>query len=547
MSAAIRVLEDQVIDQIAAGEVVERPASVVKELVENALDAGAGAVDVTLREGGAALIQVADDGIGMDPQDALMCVERHATSKIREVEDLTQVQSFGFRGEALPSIAAVSRFELLTRPRGEDAGTRVRMAGGTLIDVRQAAAAPGTVVTARDLFYGLPARRAFLRTTATEVGHCVQSVLRIALGRPEVAFTLRHGGRRLVDAPVGEAADRARALLGADARDLTPVAAQRDDLRLRGLVSPPGVHRAGGAGALFLYVNGRWVRDLVLRRAVYQAYRDLVPKGRAPLVVLQLWIPGEGVDVNVHPTKAEVRFTDPNRVAAFVAGALSDTVGRRAPPPHRVPVRPLEGSLPFAGVPAPEPRLPPLPPPASAPLVVPPRPPAPVVAEPVSGLDAELLGMVGTRYAVGRRAGLLWLVDAGRLARRVQAACAAAPGRRLLAPVVVRLAQEAAALAQAHQEQFAAHGLDVSLFSATEVAVRAVPPSLAGAAPEALLTVALQAIVAGTEVPSAWGEVLPVPAAAPDLLAVRTLLAEAAEYGVEVPSRTVDPAAALGA
>ncbi|MEQ1505617.1 MAG: DNA mismatch repair endonuclease MutL, partial [Myxococcota bacterium] len=321
----VRLLESRVIDQIAAGEVVERPASVVKELVENALDAGARSIDVTLKDGGRTLVRVADDGAGMGRQDAMLAIERHATSKIRDVEDLASVRTLGFRGEALPSIAAVSRFELVTRPRDDDAGTRIRIDAGVLTDVRTVGAAPGTVVEVRTLFHTLPARKAFLRSAGTELGHAVEVVTRAALVRPDVAFVLRHEDRVLVRAQGGTTlATRATTLLGLDAT--IPVEVGRGELHLVGVAAGPTVHRPSIGTAVYLYVGGRWVRDPLLRRAVAAAYRDLIPPGRHPVVVLDLRVPDGAVDVNVHPTKAEVRFRDPAGIAVFVGDGLRDAI-----------------------------------------------------------------------------------------------------------------------------------------------------------------------------------------------------------------------------
>ncbi|MBX2798004.1 MAG: DNA mismatch repair endonuclease MutL [Myxococcales bacterium] len=565
--SGVRILEERVIDQIAAGEVVERPASVVKELLENALDAGASHVDVTLRDGGKTLIQVADDGRGMSQQDALLCIERHATSKIWTMGDLQQVGTFGFRGEALPSIAAVSRFELITCVAGAEEGTRVRLEGGTLTDVREVGAAKGTVVRARSLFFNLPARRAFLRATSTELGHCVQAVVRAALVRPDVGVSLTHGGRRLVDAPIcaedaaaGPLVERAAALLGSDARKLVAVEASDGGLQLRGVASPPGVDRANRNGSVYVYVNGRWVRDMVLRRAIAEAYRDRVPRGRHPLVVLDVRLPGSGVDVNVHPAKAEVRFADPAAVGRFVASQLRAAVSGISVP------QPVDASMP--GLPfAPDDELPPSPPPrgflaavealpeaggSTQPVPVP--QPVPVVAEP-SARDASVappqeegdgrvavLGVIGGRYAVGDRGGAVWVLDAGRLGRRLAASRAEGPGKRLLVPVVIRLSPAEVQAAEAHTESLAELGLDLARFSPTELAVRAIPGALADADPVALAQVALSALSKGADVREAWGQRLSPAAVSGDPIEVRTWLAWAEEAGVPVAVAQIDPA-----
>ena len=318
---AVRILEDRVVNQIAAGEVVERPASVVKELVENALDAGATTVDVTLREGGIALVRVVDDGKGMDRDDAMLCIERHATSKIRLADDIASVATLGFRGEALPSIASVSRFELTTRLAGAEIGTRIRLEGGKLVDVTNAAQNEGTDIQVRSLFFNLPVRRRFLRTTATELAHCTEAVVRQAMARPDVDFRIRHGGREVLRAPVtDDLACRVADLL--NERELVAVNFQRDGVSVTGLVCRPGVHRSTAKGAVYTYVNGRFVQDRMVRRGVSEAYVGLLPRGRHPVVVIDVRVPDGTVDVNVHPTKVEVRFTRPFEITEIVAAAI---------------------------------------------------------------------------------------------------------------------------------------------------------------------------------------------------------------------------------
>jgi len=325
---AVRLLDDALIDQIAAGEVVERPASVVKELVENALDAGATTLRIRLDEGGKSLIRITDDGHGMDEHDAVLCLERHATSKIRSLHDLVHVRSLGFRGEAIPSIASVSRFELLTRRAEDDAGVKVQVEGGTLRGVSQAGCAPGTRVTVRSLFYNLPVRKAFLRTAPTELGHCLDAVTREVLVRPDVDVLVTHGSHEVLRAPAApDLQSRARALIGKVAQGLRPVAFQDRGLEISGLISPVGVHQGSNRG-VHLYVNGRHVRDPVLRRALREAYQGIVPRGRHPVVVLQLTVPDERVDVNVHPSKTEVRFHSPRDVVDVVSAGLSEALRR---------------------------------------------------------------------------------------------------------------------------------------------------------------------------------------------------------------------------
>lgn len=325
----IRVLEDSVINKIAAGEVVERPASVVKELVENALDAGTTDLRVELKQGGRSLIRVEDNGSGMGPQDATLCLERHATSKIRTDQDLFRVGTLGFRGEALPSIASVSRFELLTRPESQDAGTRVVVEGGRILDVRDAGCPRGTSIAVRNLFYNVPARRKFLRSPDTELAHCVEAVVREALIRPHLDVEITHDGEVVLRAaPVADRAARAGDVLGPHGRALVPVSVSKGNLEIEALVSPVGVHRGSAVGAMYLYVNGRFVKDPVLRRAVNEAYKGIVPKGRYPTVVLEVRIPPDHVDVNVHPAKTEVRFQFAMELEQAVATGIREALHR---------------------------------------------------------------------------------------------------------------------------------------------------------------------------------------------------------------------------
>lgn len=334
----IRILEDRVVNQIAAGEVVARPASVVKELVENALDAGARLIRIELTKGGCESIRVRDDGRGMTKTDATMCLERHATSKIRAAEDLVGVRTLGFRGEAIPSIAAVSQFEISTRPEGEEAATRVQVEGGKLAKVSEAGGPAGTRVTVKNLFFNLPARQKFLRKPQTELGHCTETVIRQLLIHPEVDVEVTHEGRRLIRAPTHTSLNaRAAALLGATGRQLMPLAATSEGVTIEGLIAPIGVHRGTGRGSSYHYVNGRHVQDPVLRRAVAEAYRGLVPRGRYPVVVLRIEVPGEDVDVNVHPAKTEVRFRDALRVSRAITQSIRNALGHieQSPEPMR--------------------------------------------------------------------------------------------------------------------------------------------------------------------------------------------------------------------
>jgi DNA mismatch repair protein MutL len=512
----VRILEDRVIDQIAAGEVVERPASVVKELVENALDAGATRVVVALREGGRQTVRVEDDGHGMDRDDALTCIERHATSKIRQAEDLATIATLGFRGEALPSIAAVSRFVLTTRTHTAPTGTRIRIDGGRLTDVREAAAAPGTVVEAKGLFHAQPARRAFLRSTDTELAHCREAVVRLALARPDVAFVVRHEPTVLLDCAPADLASRAADVLG-KLGELRRVDDARGPLRLTGVVAGAGVHRPEAGRAAYLYVNGRWVRDQVLRRAVVGAYRDLVPPGRHPVVVLSLHLDPATVDVNVHPTKAEVRFRDPAGVASFVSDSLRAVLHARvassSPTARSAPGLPSLPFVPSEPVTAPVPVPTPVPVPASRPVADHPV----FAAEPT---DPVLITTLHERWLVLASEDSLQVVDGGRLSRRVQVAGLDGSTVRLLAPAVVRISQSDVL----DDELLESLGLRLTRFSATEIVVRGVPSRLVDAPPVELVRLA-----AGAADPrAAWALGLP-PARVRDGAA---LLREASALGL---------------
>ncbi|MHC4549666.1 MAG: DNA mismatch repair endonuclease MutL [Planctomycetota bacterium] len=321
--ARIRVLEAHVTNQIAAGEVVERPASVVKELIENALDAHATRLEVFVEKGGTQLVRVVDDGWGIAPEDLERAFLPHATSKLAAVEDLQSIATLGFRGEALASIGAVAQARILSRARGEDAGYAVENRGGALSAPRAASAAPGTEVSVRNLFFNTPARARFLRTERTELGHVEDLVRRFALAFPEVGFRLVHGRTELLrTAPQEGRLARLRNLCGRELADgLLPVQAEAAVGRLEGYLAPPSVSRPN-AREMHFFVNGRHVRDRILHRLVRDAYRDALHGGRFPVVFLFLEIDPAQIDVNVHPTKAEVRWRDPRFLHAVVAPAL---------------------------------------------------------------------------------------------------------------------------------------------------------------------------------------------------------------------------------
>jgi DNA mismatch repair protein MutL len=330
----IQLLPPQLVNQIAAGEVVERPAAVVKELLENSLDAGARAIEIDIEQGGVRRVRVRDDGAGIHKDDLPLALRRHATSKIRSLEDLEQVLSLGFRGEALPSIGSVSRLDLSSRTEADSHGWRVTGEGDVLSTPEPTAHPVGTTVEVRDLFFNVPARRNFLRTEQTEFGHIEELVKRIALSRFEVGFTLRHNQRvvhGLRPLEPGEYAQRVAALYGtAFMEQALPVEAAAVGLRLWGWVGLPTFSR-GQADLQFFYVNGRMVRDKLVSHAIRQAYQDVLYHGRHPAYVLYLELPPAQVDVNVHPTKYEVRFRQGRLVHDFLFRSLHHALAQVSP------------------------------------------------------------------------------------------------------------------------------------------------------------------------------------------------------------------------
>ena len=316
----IQRLSEELANQIAAGEVVERPSSIVKELVENALDAEATRVVVDVEHGGTALIRVSDDGVGMAPDDAYVCVERHATSKIAKLEDLAAIGTFGFRGEALPSIASVSRFTLRTRARDASEGVEIVIEGGRPKASKPSGGAVGTTVEVRDLFFNVPARRKFLKATATESAHIGDVMLGMALARPDVTFVLSRDGRIVREfLRMPSRAERAAAALSGE--KLVACKGSRWAIEVEAMLAPPERARAGATG-LTLLVNGRTVRDRALARAVAQAYGSVLDGGRYPVGVVWVDLPADVVDVNVHPQKAEIRFADAREVFDAVTREL---------------------------------------------------------------------------------------------------------------------------------------------------------------------------------------------------------------------------------
>ncbi|CAG0979591.1 DNA mismatch repair protein MutL [Burkholderiales bacterium] len=327
---AIRPLPDLLINQIAAGEVVERPAAALKELIENSLDAGATRIDVDLAGGGIKRIRVVDDGAGIDREDLPLAVARHATSKIGAPADLESIATLGFRGEALASIAAVSRLALVSRAAGRPHAWRIEVDGGTVAPIAPAALSAGTSITIEELYFNTPARRKFLRTDATEWAHCEETFTRIALAHPGVGFTLVHNGRLVHRILPGSRAARVEALLGETfARHAAGVEAESAGVAISGYAIRP-THATQASGTQLLFVNGRWVRDRMLSHAVREAYRDVLHHDRQPAYALWLAIDPRRVDVNVHPQKTEVRFRDGGALHPFVRSAVDRALAASA-------------------------------------------------------------------------------------------------------------------------------------------------------------------------------------------------------------------------
>ncbi len=511
----IRVLSEEVASQIAAGEVVERPASVVKELVENSIDAGARDIQVETRSGGKQFIRVSDDGCGVPAGDVELAFHRHSTSKLAVADDLTRITTLGFRGEALASVAAVSRVTFVTRSAEEPVGVLLRLEGLRVTTRQESGRPPGTAVTVEDLFFNVPARRKFLRTERTERRHIDGWLTRYAMAYPAVRFTLSHDGRNVFQSP-GLGPDRLRdvlvevygleigaAVLAIIPGDQYPVAG----IGVTGFVGPPSLHRAN-RGYITLFVNGRWVQDVRLSYAVIQAYHTLLPSGRYPLAVVMVQLSPEEVDVNVHPAKAEVRFRDGDAVFRAVQKAVRRTLLERSPvpiaarPPAAWPglqarrqserrerlagLRPqsageqlrfearskAEGG-PFAPS---EDRLPPL----------------------------RVVGQLGATYVVAEGPEGMYLIDQHAAHERVlferllaERERADVASQALLEPQPVELAPEAAGLLEEHLGALASLGFQAEPFGGATLLVRALPVLVAQETPREVLEDVAAAIEAG--------------------------------------------------
>jgi DNA mismatch repair protein MutL len=490
----IHALPDLLVNQIAAGEVVERPASALKELVENSLDAGAQSVSVDLAEGGMRRIRVADDGSGIEAADLPLALARFATSKIATLEDLERAATLGFRGEALASIGAVSRLAITSRRAGERHAWRIACDGGVLSPVEPAALAAGTTVEVEELYYNTPARRKFLKSEATEFARCEEAFSRVALSRPEVAFSLAHNGRRVARHAPGAARERVAGVVGEDfAAAAVEVDAAGASVRLRGFVAAPGFTRAS-RDAQYLFVNGRYVRDKVVSHAIREAYADVLHHDRHPAYALFLDADPRLVDVNVHPAKTEVRFRDAGAIHQFVFHALS-----------RALAAPLAASAGRGPAPAPAPA------PAGAPFHV---QHSLDVAQPASRYEAFFaaataderrqatapqgaqpgappalgyaLAQLHGVYVLAQNAAGLVLVDMHAAHERIvyeklkgALDAASLPSQPLLVPIAMPATAEEAEQAQRGAAALASLGFEVGAAGPRELVVRAVPALLA--------------------------------------------------------------------
>ncbi len=510
--SVIRVLPDLLINQIAAGEVVERPASALKELLENSVDAASGEISVTLAQGGIKQLRVSDDGIGIVAEQLALALARHATSKIASLDDLEAVNSLGFRGEALASIAAVSRLTLVSRRRGERHAWKVEAAGGDIAGLQPAALESGTAVDVQDLYFNTPARRKFLKSEATEYGHCEEMFRRIALSRADIGFSLQHNGRGIWQLPAGSPERRAAMLLGEDfSRASVALDERAGGLRLWGLASLPGFSR-GGRDAQYFYVNGRFVRDKLISHALREAYRDVLHHDRHPAFALFLEIEPEGVDVNVHPTKIEVRFRESRAVHQFIFHALTKALA--------APIRTRHGAA------EPSPAISHQPEEIASYTAQPRQAQMPLRVEERVDLYANLFGRLGKPeaapeneadeaipplgFALGQLLGVyilaqnargLVVVDMHAAHERVTyEKLKTAFDRRevamqaLLVPVSFHAGALDAAAAEEHRDTLAGLGFDIAALSPTTLSVRALPALLQEADPVLLARDVLKAL-----------------------------------------------------
>ena len=534
--AKVRILSDRVANQIAAGEVIERPAAVVKELVENALDAGATRVEVEFRHGGRSLMRIEDNGHGMSRDDALLSLERHATSKIAEAADLDRLASYGFRGEALPSIASVSRFELQTREQGSDAGTEILVNGGKFVHVRDCGRPVGTRIEVTHLFNSVPARRKFLKTDQTEAAHIIHCVRLYALACPRTAFTLIEDGRVVFRSPeCSTLGERIAEIFGKQiAESLVPIEVAEPGLRLSGLIGRPGTGRAT-RHEMIVFVNARPVDSRTLNYALIESYHESLPKGRYPLAFVFFECDPAAVDVNVHPAKREVRFRSEPQVRGFVIRAvlqrLRELSGTAAPQAVELPIadRGLRNADSHTGTPAApllgnrgvsSPAMPraPMPdamirradlPALHTPVASLPASPPPALRTPQSPAPASpawrFVGLAHGNYALFETPAGLVLLDRRAAHERVwferlreQFRAGDVPSQRLLLPVPIELDAITAALLLDRLKFLHAHGFEIAEFGRNFFRVEALPAWMEPADAEPFLRDLLGAFREGT-------------------------------------------------
>jgi len=477
---AIRVLDPDTVEKIAAGEVVERPASVVKELVENSIDAGADRIEVEIAGGGVELIRVRDNGCGMSREDAELAFQRHATSKIGHIDDLERVTTLGFRGEALPSIAAVSRVEMKTRPRGEISGTAIVIEGGEVKKVEEAGCPEGTAVAVRNLFYNTPARRKFLKSHLTETTHCIDVVTRFALAYPGISFRLTRDGREALNLPATrDPRERIMGLYGPEvARDMVPLESG-GDFAIMGSISRPSTTRSS-RDFMSVYVNRRYVKSPLVARAIAEGYRTLLPRGRYPIAVINIDIDPSRIDVNVHPAKVEVKFKDEKAVYWAVADAIRDALKGTRLAPRIAPKEPRMTKPTFL-----------VPPPAEVsgvkerpaayagkarkekPTKTPPKPPEPLP-------DLRPIGQVHDSYIIAEHDEGLVIIDQHAAHERIRFEAIlekreGARSQELLSPFVFDASPKEAAVLEGNLSLLAEMGFSVEPMGGRSFAVKALP------------------------------------------------------------------------
>jgi DNA mismatch repair protein MutL len=485
----IRILPEILSNKIAAGEVVERPASVVKELIENAIDAQSTQVVVEVKKGGRALIRVSDNGVGMERDDALLAIERHATSKIYDESDLFSIATLGFRGEALPSIASVSDMEIVTRAESADAGTRIIVKGGAIKEVSEVGAAKGSMISVNRLFFNTPARRKYLKTDQTEMGHISDTVARTAIAWPHIHFKFFHNGRAMANwGPTPNPLHRIAHVLKGDLQDhLHEVDAHDGDVHAHGFVASPDITRTTSRG-LHVYVNHRFVRDKVLHHAIMEGYAGRLMKGKFPVAVLFVTLPPDQVDVNVHPTKSSVRFAAPRQVHGAIAKGVAETLrvldrpawGQRpqlrpAHRPHRYTIFPSRGEIR-------EPAVSPQPMPSS-----PPRQATPRLWEDKPFSSLRIIGQLHNTYLVCESEDGLVLIDQHAAHERVVFEAlksgysdSATATQGLLIPETLELSHREASILDTLLKDLGDIGVGIEPFGGRTYLIRSVPDILAG-------------------------------------------------------------------